>query len=55
VRPIVGWVVDAFGPRRALGIGAAASFAAAMVALTCLVKHRHLHLRFDGWRPRFTK
>jgi len=55
VRPIVGWVVDAFGPRRVPDIGAAASFAAAMVALTYLVEHRHLHLRFNGWRPRFTK
>jgi len=31
--PIVGWVADKFGPRFALGIGAAAGFAAALVAL----------------------
>ena len=29
--PIVGWVADAFGPRWALGVGAAAGFAAAFV------------------------
>ena len=29
--PIVGWVADTFGPRWALGIGAAAGFAAALV------------------------
>ena len=29
--PIVGWVADTFGPRWALGIGAAAGFAAAVV------------------------
>jgi len=31
--PIVGWVADNFGPRWALGVGAAAGFAAALVAL----------------------
>src|SRR6201994_3192994 len=31
--PIVGWVADHFGPRWALGIGAAAGFAAAIVAI----------------------
>ncbi len=31
--PIVGWVANRFGPRWALGIGAAAGFAAAIVAL----------------------
>ncbi len=31
--PIVGWVVDRFGPRLALGVGAAAGFAAAGVGL----------------------
>jgi MFS family permease len=30
--PIVGWVADTFGPRAALGIGAAAGFGAALVA-----------------------
>jgi MFS family permease len=31
--PIVGWVADHFGPRWALGVGAAAGFAAAIVAV----------------------
>lgn len=34
--PIVGWVADTFGPRWALGVGAASGFAAAAVALGAL-------------------
>jgi MFS family permease len=34
--PIVGWVADHRGPRWALGIGAAAGFAAAIVAIGVL-------------------
>jgi MFS family permease len=34
--PIVGWVADHFGPRWALGIGAGAGFAAALVAVFVL-------------------
>jgi MFS family permease len=34
--PIVGWVANHFGPRWALGIGAAAGFAAALIALFVL-------------------
>ncbi|HVU50757.1 MAG TPA: MFS transporter [Polyangia bacterium] len=36
--PIVGWVADAFGPRRALCVGAAAGFAAALVGLRHLAR-----------------
>jgi MFS family permease len=36
--PIVGWVADRFGPRWALGVAAAAGFAAAMVAIRFLAK-----------------
>jgi MFS family permease len=36
--PIVGWVADAFGPRWALGVGAAAGLAAAAVGLHALAK-----------------
>jgi MFS family permease len=36
--PIVGWVADHEGPRWALGIGAAAGFAAALVAAGALVR-----------------
>jgi MFS family permease len=51
--PIVGWVADAFGPRWALGVGAASGFTAAIVALAYLVNYRHLRVRLDGWRLRF--
>ena len=34
--PIVGWVADTFGPRWALGVGAAAGFSAAIVAIRYL-------------------
>jgi MFS family permease len=47
--PIVGWVADHFGPRWALGVGAASGFAAAAVGLRYLVKYRNLRLRVaDG-------
>jgi len=36
--PIVGWVADAFGPRWALGVGAASGFAAAAVAIYALAR-----------------
>jgi len=34
--PIVGWIADHFGPRWALGVGAASGFAAAIVAVIAL-------------------
>jgi MFS family permease len=49
--PTVGWVADTFGPRWALGVGAAAGLAAAMVG-TYLTKYRHLRVRIDGGRLR---
>jgi MFS family permease len=52
--PIVGWVADTFGPRWALGIGAASGFAAALVAIGYLAKYRHLRTRIDSGRLRFT-
>jgi MFS family permease len=36
--PIVGWVANHFGPRWALGIGAVAGFAAALVAVFVLAR-----------------
>ena len=36
--PIVGWVADTFGPRWALGVGAASGFAAAIVAAGFLAR-----------------
>ncbi|MDN4598215.1 MFS transporter [Leifsonia virtsii] len=52
--PIVGWVADAFGPRWALGVGAASGFAAALVGVFYLVKYRGMRVRFTGLRPRVT-
>jgi MFS family permease len=52
--PIVGWVADTFGPRWALGVGAASGFAAAAVGLAYLAKHQHLRVRIDAGRLRFT-
>jgi MFS family permease len=52
--PIVGWVADRFGPRWALGIGAASGFAAAIVGLRYLTKYRHLRVRVDAGRLHFS-
>jgi MFS family permease len=38
--PIVGWVANRFGPRWALGVGAASGFAAAIVAVRVLTQRR---------------
>jgi MFS family permease len=37
--PIVGWIADSFGPRWAVGAGAAAGLGAAVIGLTYLAKH----------------
>jgi MFS family permease len=50
--PIVGWVADRFGPRWALGVGAASGFAAAIVAIYYLARYHHLRLRIDARRLR---
>ena len=52
--PAVGWVADTFGPRWALGVGAAAGFAAAIVGIRYLARYRHLRVRIDGGRLRFS-
>jgi MFS family permease len=39
--PIVGWVADNLGPRWALGVGAAAGFAAALVAVRAMAQNMH--------------
>jgi MFS family permease len=46
--PLVGWVVDRFGARWALGVGALSGLAAAAVAVVYLVRYRQLRLRRDG-------
>lgn len=40
--PIVGWVANHFGPRWALGVGAASGFAAAIVAVYALARARRV-------------
>lgn len=50
--PLVGWVVDRFGARWALGVGALAGVAAAAVGVVYLVKYRHLRLVRDAGRLR---
>ena len=39
--PIVGWIADAFGPRWALGVGAASGLLAALVAFIYLAFHQN--------------
>jgi MFS family permease len=52
--PIVGKVADLFGPRWALGVGAASGFAAALVGIFYLAHYRHLRVRFDAGRLRMS-
>ena len=51
--PLVGWVADAFGPRWALGVGAAAGLAAAAVGLRSLARLQGVPARgphtTQGW------
>src|SRR5271154_6069702 len=50
--PIVGRVADHFGPRWALGVGAASGFAAAIVGIHHLATQGPLRVRVDAGRPR---
>ncbi|SMG57696.1 MFS transporter [Paraburkholderia susongensis] len=52
--PVVGWVADHFGPRWALGVGAASGFGAALVGPAYLMRHRGLRFYMDGWRVRYS-
>lgn len=52
--PTVGWVADRFGPRWALGVGAVSGFAAALVAIRYLAKHRRLRGHIEAGRLRFS-
>jgi MFS family permease len=52
--PIVGWIADRFGPRWAMGVGAAAGVSGAIVMIHYLVKYRQLRLHVAGGRLRFT-
>ncbi len=46
--PLVGWVANTFGPRWAIGVGAAAGLAAAAVCGWYLVRYRLLRVHRDG-------
>ena len=50
--PLTGWVVDRFGPRWALGVGALSGIAAAGVAVVYLVRYRGLRVAWQAGRPR---
>ena len=52
--PFVGWVADTFGPRWALGVGAASGFGAVIVAVHYLVRHRGLRIRINEGRLDFS-
>jgi len=52
--PFVGWVADSFGPRWALGVGAASGFGAVIVAVHYFAKHRGLRLRVSDGRLDFS-
>jgi hypothetical protein len=52
--PIVGWVADTFGPRWAMGVGAAAGVVAAGVGVRYLVKYRGLRVRVERGRIRIS-
>lgn len=51
--PIVGWVADTFGPRWALGVGAAAGVFAALIGVAYLIKYRNLKVTISNRRLRF--
>ena len=52
--PIVGWVADRFGPRWGVAVGAAGGFVAASVGVYHLATYRHLRVRLDAGRIRFS-
>jgi MFS family permease len=52
--PIVGRIADAYGPRWALSVGAAAGFAAAIAGIFYLVRFNHLRMRIEAGRLRFS-
>jgi len=50
--PIVGWVADRFGPRWALGVGAAAGFGALLVGLRYMMRERALARQTGNLSPK---
>jgi MFS family permease len=52
--PIVGWVANEFGPRWALGVGAASGILAMLVGLGWLIKYQGLRVHYIDRRMRVT-
>ena len=52
--PVAGWVADTFGPRWALGVGAAAGLLAAAAGIRYLVKYEGLRLHVSAGRLRMS-
>jgi MFS family permease len=52
--PIVGWVANEFGPRWALGVGAASGILAMLVGLGWLIRYQGLRVHYIDRRVRFT-
>jgi MFS family permease len=50
--PIVGWVVDHFGPRWGLSVGAGAGYSSAAVGLFYLIKYRNLRVHISAGKLR---
>ncbi len=46
--PIVGAVADAWGPRWAIGVGAASGFVALAIALVWLIRYERFRVRYDA-------
>ncbi|HEY1736009.1 MAG TPA: MFS transporter [Methylovirgula sp.] len=53
--PIVGWVVDRFGPRAGLAVGGASAILAALVGLYYLARWQHWRLRVTAGRLHFAR
>ena len=52
--PVIGWIANEFGPRLALGVGAASGIMAALVGLFWLVKFRNLRIHYSARRLSMT-
>src|SRR5690606_32112517 len=50
--PIVGWVVNEFGPRWGVGVAATAGLLATGIGLVWLVRYRELRVRFSRSKRR---
>ncbi|WP_227411714.1 MULTISPECIES: MFS transporter [unclassified Cryobacterium] len=51
--PLIGWVANEFGPRWALGVGAAGTFLAVIIAVIWMVRYKDLRVRYSRPARRF--